>query len=167
MRSYVIRQTVLLKVYMLEAAQEETNKVFSYMNWQAPDLTVEFGQKIYAENVLNHRHDLWDEHTVKGRWWVITNPTNRYSQDQFPNMDLALTFHAGLCLCIIPPLSEKPKLSDLQTSLLEKCWRCLSEASEALKHAHEVTDYQSIGVRCREALFAFADATQTVIPWTS
>jgi len=156
MRSYVIRQTVLLKVYMLEAAQEETNKVFSYMNWQAPDLTVEFGQKIYAENVLNHRHDLWDEHTDKGRWWVITNPTNRYSQDQFPNMDLALTFHAGLCLCI-PPRSEKPK----------KCWRCLSEASEALKHAHEVTDYQSIGVRCREALFAFADATHTVIPWTS
>ena len=33
------------------------------MNWQAPDLTVEFVQKIYAENVLDHQHVVWDVHT--------------------------------------------------------------------------------------------------------
>jgi hypothetical protein len=150
---------------MLEATQEEADKIISYMNCQAPDLQVEFCQKIYAENVLSHRHDVWDVHTDKDRWWVITNPTNLYSQDQFPNMDLALTFHVGLCLRI--PRSEKPKLSDLHIEPFGECWRCLSEASEALKQAQEVTDYQSIGVRCREALLAFADAAQTVIPWTS
>ena len=150
---------------MLEAAEEETENVIGYMKSQAPDLIVEFCQKIYAENVLDHRHEVWDIHTNKDRWWVITNPTNLYSQEQFPNMDLALTFHVGLCLRI--PRSEKPKLSDLNLEPFGECWRCISEASDALKQAQEVTDYQSIGVRCREALLAFADAAQTVMPWTS
>jgi hypothetical protein len=43
----------------------------------------------------------------------------------------------------------------------------MSEASDALGQAQELLDYQSIGVRCREALLAFADAAQAVVPWTS
>jgi hypothetical protein len=43
----------------------------------------------------------------------------------------------------------------------------VSEASDALGQAHEVLDYQSIGMRCREALLAFVDTAQTVVPWTS
>jgi hypothetical protein len=149
---------------MLDATQEETNKVIVYMNGQAPDLKVEFCQKIYSESVLDHRHDVWDVHTDKDRWWVITNPTNLYSQQQFPNMDLAVTFHVGLCLRI--PRSEKPRLSDLNLEPFGECWRGISEASDALRQAQEVADYQAIGVRCREAMLAFADAAQTVLPWT-
>jgi hypothetical protein len=43
----------------------------------------------------------------------------------------------------------------------------MSEASDALAHAQEVADYQAIGVRCREALLAFTNAAQTVMPWTA
>jgi hypothetical protein len=43
--------------------------------------------------------------------------------------------------------------------------RHLSETSEALTSAQEVTDFQAIGVRCREALLAFTSAAQIVIPW--
>ena len=150
---------------MLSATQEEIDQVTSYFEWQAPDLKVQFLQKVYVENVLNHRHDVWDVHTDKDRWWVITNPTNLYSQQQFPNMDLAVTFHVGLCLRV--PRSEKQKLSDLPIEPFAECYRYLSEASDALNQAQEVADYQSIGVRCREALLAFADAAQTVMPWTS
>src|SRR6266851_3049913 len=32
------------------------------MESQAPDLTVEFLQKVYSENVLHVRHDVWDVH---------------------------------------------------------------------------------------------------------
>src|SRR5580704_8662881 len=78
---------------MLPATQEEIDQVRSYFEGQAPDLKVEFIQKVYVENVLGHCHDIWDVHTDKDRWWVITNPTNLYSQEQFRNMDLALTFH--------------------------------------------------------------------------
>jgi hypothetical protein len=49
---------------------------------------------------MGHAHDVWDVHASDGRWWVITNPTNLYSQNQFPSMDLAVTFHMGLTLRI-------------------------------------------------------------------
>jgi hypothetical protein len=150
---------------MLAVTQEEIEKVTSYFEGQAPDLKVEFIQKVYSENVLGHCHDVWDVHTDHDRWWVITSPSNLYSQEQFPNMDLALTFHVGLCLRI--PRSEKQKLSELPLEPFAQCYRYLSEASEALGQAEEVLDYQSIGMRCREALLAFADAAQTVLPWTS
>jgi hypothetical protein len=150
---------------MLDATQDELDHVIGYMASQAPDLTVEFAQKVYVENVLDHRHDVWDVHTNVDRWWVITNPTNLYSQAQFPNMDLAVTFHVGLCLRI--PRSEKPKLGDLPIEPFAQCYRYLSEASDAVTQAQEVADYQAIGVRCREALLAFVDAAQTVLPWVS
>jgi len=149
---------------MLPATEQEIDDVTAYVKSQAPDLTVEFLQKIYCENVLNVRHDVWDVHTNKDRWWVITAPTNLYSQDQFPNMDLALTFHIGLCLRI--PRSEKQMLSDIPAEPFVECLRGLQEASEALSQAQEVADYQSIGVRCREALLAFVAAAQILIPWT-
>jgi hypothetical protein len=69
---------------MLTATPEEEKAVIDYMNWQAPELTVEFAQKVYTENILGHEHHVWDVHTNVDRWWVITNPTNLYSQAQFP-----------------------------------------------------------------------------------
>lgn len=131
---------------------------------QAPELTVQLLQKVYSENVLHVRHDIWDVHTDTDRWWVITEPMNLYAQEQFPNMDLALTFHVGLCLRI--PRSDRQKLSELSVEPFAECYRGLQEASDALTQAQEVADYQSIGVRCRETLLAFITAAQTAIPWT-
>jgi hypothetical protein len=150
---------------MLPATPKEIDDVTRYFEGQAPDLKVEFIQKVYAENVLGQSYEVWDVHTNKDRWWVITNPTNLYSQEHFPNMDLALTFHVGLCIRI--PRSEKQKLSELPIEPFVQACRYLSEASDALGQAQEVLDYQSIGMRCREALLAFADAAQKVIPWNS
>jgi len=149
---------------MLSATQREIEHVTDYMRSQAPDLTVEFVQKVYSENVLYIRHDVWDVHTNIDRWWVITEPMNLYAQDQFPNMDLALTFHVGLCLRV--PRTDRQKLSDIPAEPFTKCLRNLHEASEALKQAEEVADYQSIGVRCRETLLAFVSVAQVVMPWT-
>ncbi|SEE28528.1 hypothetical protein SAMN05444161_5326 [Rhizobiales bacterium GAS191] len=146
-------------------ATEEAADVIGYMERQAPDLTVEFVQKVYSENVLNHRHDVWDVHTNKDRWWVITNPTNLYSQEQFQNMDYALTFHVGICLRV--PRSEKPSLGSFPIEPFAECVRYLQEASNAVSHAEEVADYQAIGVRCREALLAFTAVGQMVVPWTN
>jgi hypothetical protein len=148
---------------MLSSTPDETQAIVDYMNWQAPDLTVEFLQKVYAETILNHQHIVWDVHTNVDRWWVITNPTNLYSQKQFPNMDLAVTFHVGLCLRV--PRSQRAKLSELPVEPLTECFRHMSEASDALASAHEVSDFQTVGVRCREALLAFTSAAQIVMPW--
>lgn len=149
---------------MLQSTPEERQAIIDYMNWQAPDLTVEFLQKVYAENVLSHQHVVWDVHTNVDRWWVITNPTNLYSQEQFPNMDLAVTFHIGLCLRM--PHSQKAKLSELPIEPLAACFRHIAEASDALTSAQEVSDFQAVGVRCREALLAFTSAAQVIVPWS-
>jgi hypothetical protein len=150
---------------MLPSTEKEVEYVKDYMASQAPDLNVEFVQKVYVENIGSTHHAIWDVHTNKDRWWVITNPTNLYSQEQFPNMDYALTFHVGLCLRI--PRSEKQKLSDLPIEPFAAAYRSLSMAHEAFDRATEVADYQAVGVRCRETLLAFVDAAQTVMPWTS
>lgn len=103
---------------MLSATEEEIEHVEDYMASQAPDLTVEFLQKVYVENIAGQAHAVWDVHTNKDRWWVITNPMNLYSQEQFPNLDYALTFHVGLCIRI--PRTEKQKVSELPMSPLQR-----------------------------------------------
>src|SRR5258708_20965567 len=138
---------------MLPATQEEIDQVKSYFRGQAPDLRVEFIQKVYTENILGHHHDIWDVHTDKDRWWVITNPSNLYSQEQFPNMDLAVTFHVGLCLRI--PRTEKSKLSELPVEPFAAGVRHIMEASDALDSAQEVNDNQAIGGACHEHLLGF------------
>jgi len=65
------------------------------------------------------------------------------------------------------PRSEKQKLSELPVEPFGRCYRYISEAPDALSQAQEFLDYQAIGMRCREALLAFVDAAQTVVPWTS
>ena len=102
-------------------------------------------QKVFEEHVLSHRHDVWDIHTNKDRWWVITNPTNLYPHDQFPNMDLAVTFHVGLCLRI--PRGEKQKLSELSVEPFAECHQYLPVASGAQSEAEEISDFQSVGMR--------------------
>jgi len=150
---------------MLPATEHEISSVHQYMASQAPDLTVVLVQKVYSETILSARHDVWDVHTDVDRWWVITAPMNLYAQDQFPNMDLALTFHIGLCLRI--PRSDHNKLSDLPVEPFAECYRSLQEAADALRSADEVSDYQTIGVRCRESLLSFVSAAQRVLPWTA
>ena len=146
---------------MLKATEQEREHVMGYMSAQALDETVQFAQKVYSEQVHTVRHDIWDVHTDCRRWWVITNPTNLYLQEQFPNMDLALTFHVGLCLRT--PRSEEQSLTAHPIEPLTACWRAIDEASEALRHAEEVEDFQAIGVRCRESLITFVHVAQDLI----
>lgn len=75
-------------------------------------------------------------------------------------MDLALTFHVGLCLRI--PSSERSSLGDLHIEPVVACWRTFEEASEALKHAEEVEDFQAIGMRCRESLITMVHLAQAL-----
>ena len=73
-------------------------------------------------------------------------------------MDLALTFHIGLCLRI--PRSEERSLTGFPIEPLAGCWRTLEEAREALRHAEEVEDFQAVGMRCRESLITLVHVAQ-------
>lgn len=151
---------------MLSATDEEREDVVRYYLSQSPQGTeVNFLQKIYSESVLGHRHDVWDVHASDGRWWVITNPTNLYSQDQFPNMDLAVTFHIGLCIRI--PRTQEQKQTDWHVKPFGAVFTKLHEVTEALRQAQNVADYQAVGMRSRETLLAFVGAAQDITEWTT
>jgi len=149
---------------MLKATDEEIEAVREYFEWQAPDLEVTFMQKVYSEAVLNTRHDVWDIHTNKDRWWVITGNTNLYSQQQFPNMDLALTFHIGLILRI--PRTEEQQVSDQRLIPFGAVYQRMEDAGTAVTQAHNLAGYQAVGVRCRETLLELIGAAQDAAVWT-
>ncbi len=148
---------------MLPATVEEKAAVIDYYLSQSSSAKVVFLQKVYSEAIIGHRHDVWDVHASDGRWWVITNPTNLYSQAQFPNMDLAVTFHVGLCLRI--PRSQRQRKSDRNIWPFAEVFVKLREASDALSQAQNVADYQAIGMRSREALLSFVGAAQDIGEW--
>jgi len=150
---------------MLHATKEEIEEIREYFEWQAPDLEVTFMQKVYSEAVLNTRHDVWDIHTNKDRWWVITGGTNLYSQEQFPNMDLALTFHLGLILRI--PRTEAQQEDDLRILPFGPVFQKMQEAGIAVTQAQNLADYQAVGVRCREALLELIGVVQDAVIWTN
>src|SRR5580700_7942408 len=150
---------------MLPATEKEKAGVIAYYLSQSLDAEVTFLQKVYSEAIIGHRHDVWDAHASDGRWWVITNPTNLYSQAQFPNMDLAVTFHMGLCLRI--PRTQEQRKSDQNIMPFGTVLTKLRETSDALGQAQNVADYQAIGMRSREALLAFIGAAQDVAEWTN
>lgn len=149
---------------MLKATEEEIEDVREYFEWQAPDLEVTFMQKVYSESVINTRHDVWDIHTNKDRWWVITGGTNLYSQDQFPNMDLALTFHIGLILRI--PRTAEQEEDGLRILPFGPVFEKMEEAGAAVTQAQNLLDYQAIGVRCRETLLELVAVAQDAAVWT-
>jgi hypothetical protein len=149
---------------MLKATEEEIEQVREYFEWQASDLEVTFMQKVYSEAVLNTRYDVWDIHTNKDRWWVITGGMNLYSQEQFPSMDLALTFHIGLILRI--PRTEEQQEDDLRVLPFGPVLEKMEEAGTAVTQAQSLTDYQAIGVRCRETLLELISVAQDAAMWT-
>lgn len=149
---------------MLDSTDYEQQSIVDYLNSQAPKERVVLLQKVYSERLNGVTHDIWDVHTDKERWWVITEPTNLYSQKQFPNMDLALTFHVGLSLRI--PRTDRQNLTDLPVEPLLGCWREFQQAHDAISIAQEAVDYQAIGVRCRECLLSLIHSVQdaTIFP---
>ncbi|ESY70647.1 gamma-glutamyl cyclotransferase [Mesorhizobium sp. LNHC252B00] len=151
---------------MLTATEEERADVVRYLLSQSPKRTkVTFLQKVYSEALIGHRHDVWDVHTNGGRWWVITNPTNLYSQEQFPNMDLVVTFHVGLCLRV--PRTEQQRKSDSRVIPFGDVLAGLAEATDALGQAQKVADYQAVGMRAREVLLAFIRVAQDITEWAT
>ena len=149
---------------MLKATDEEIEEVREYFEWQAPDLEVTFMQKVYSEAVLSTRHDVWDIHTNKDRWWVITGPTNLYSQEQFPNMDLALTFHIGLILRI--PRTEERQEDGVRILPFGPVFEKIGGAGTAVTQAQDLAGYQAVGVRCREVLLELIGVAQDAATWT-
>jgi hypothetical protein len=92
-----------------------------YVETQARDERVLHAEKIKSEHLFGRDYDCWDVHTDQDRYWVITSPSNLYSQYYFPSLDFTLSFHIGLSARVIDRSRGAP--DDAQRARLTPVWR--------------------------------------------
>jgi hypothetical protein len=124
--------------------------VQDYVESQARGEKVQHAEKVKSERVLGHEHDCWDVHTQRDRYWVITLPTNLYSQKYFPSLDFTLSFHVGVTTRIMALQRGAPNA--VQKSRFAPVWRRWEQAAESFDTAEEAEDFQAVGMKCRQCL---------------
>ncbi len=129
--------------------------IANYVHGQAKGETVKHVERLKTEHVMNDTYEMWDVTTDNGRWWVITNLTNLYSQKHFPSLDFTLSFHIGLMTRIkyrpVSPYASRPDPFD-------EVYRREGQAEERFQRAIEPEDYQAVGMQLRECLISLIAA---------
>jgi hypothetical protein len=139
------------------ARQREEIKV--YLAGEMPERQVSHLERVGVDHVFGHRHETWDIHLDDGeRWWVLTNPTNYYSQSDFKSRDVVLTFHLGLAMRVAAryqvPITERA------STIFQSVWRRWEQAVEALVSAEQAEHFQTVGTHLRETLISLAHELQ-------
>jgi hypothetical protein len=138
---------------LFRQSEEEAQGIKDYVECQAHgDEKVLHTEKVASERVFGRDYDVWDVHTDKERWWVITSPTNLYSQTLMPSLDYTLSFHIGLMARVAA--QRGPEGSESEQEFLVVTNRKLVQASEGFDKADEAEEFQAVGMRCRECLLA-------------
>ena len=146
------------RIKVRPAPEHEVRHVREYMESQARDERVTHLEKVATERVFSRKHDVWDVHTNRRPWWVITEPTNLYSQKAFPSLDYVLSFHVGLMARVAARSQNDSSASAPEFERFIAPWRRWEQATEAIDKAEEAEDFQAIGMRCRECLLEFTQA---------
>jgi hypothetical protein len=135
---------------------DEREAIRNYVEWQSPKEKVSYVEKVLTERIFDRKMDAYDVHTDGERYWVITQPTNLYSQRLFPSLDYTLSFHVGVTARMMA--DRKSTATDEQQDRLAAAWRRWSQAAEAIDQADEAEEFQAVGMRCRECLIAMVRA---------
>jgi len=142
----------------VKASHHEEETIRAYVEGQGHESVVHL-EKAASELVGPVRHDIWDVHCPESRWWVVTNPTNLYSQADFKSRDVVLTFHIGLALRMEYLRERDVPVAPEPASLLPGSWRRWQQAFEAYDSDDEAENFQAVGVRLRECLVSFVGET--------
>jgi hypothetical protein len=140
--------------------RSEKDAIQDYVADQSGEAVIH-AEKAASELVGPVRHDIWDVHCKKSRWWVVTNPTNLYSQKDFKSRDVVLSFHVGLMLRVSYKQERHVPVAPTSAELLPGSWRRWQQAFEAYESGDEAENFQSVGVRLRECLVSFIGETCT------
>jgi hypothetical protein len=145
----------VLNRFTLGRNKNEADRIADYVEWQcAKDKErVTYVEKVLTEHVFGTSYDCWNVRTDKVRYWVITNPTNLYSQELFPSLDYTLSFHIGLMARV--QAKRKGTEADRLADRLAAAFRRWEQAAEMLDRAEESEEVQAVGMRCRECLVVF------------
>lgn len=158
-----------LRNLVSEQSESEVKEITDYIEWQCnkkreaeldegketdrEEEVVQHAEKIKTERVFGTDYSVWDVHTNLNRWWVITNPTNLYSQVLMPSLDYTLSFHIGL-MARVQARREIAGGDELH-DFLSNTERKIYQAQLAFDAADETEDFQAIGLQCREAMLSF------------
>jgi hypothetical protein len=143
-RSLGVRDQEIIRSYVEDQAHEPVSHL----------------EKVASELVGPVRHHIWDVHCKTSRWWVVTEPTNLYSQADFKSRDVVLTFHLGLALRLMYAADRDVPVRPEVAHLLPGSWRRWEQAFEAFDSGDEAETFQSVGVRLRECLVSFIGETR-------
>jgi hypothetical protein len=146
---HVVNPTVVADS-LLAQPPLESEAVREYVEWQAKESVVHL-EKLKTEYVFGNRHDAWDVTTDRDGYWVITTPTNLYSQRYFPSLDYSITFHVGLAARV---MARQRDAKSEESDRLLPAFRKWSQAADSFDRADEAEEFQAVGMRCREALLA-------------
>ena len=123
-------------------SERETQKIKEYVEWQTHGAEkVLHAEKVASERVFGREYDVWDVHTDKERWWVVTSPTNLYSQTLMPSLDYTLSFHIGVMARVAA--HREPEGSEAEQEFLLVTNRKMVQASEAFDQADEAEEFQA------------------------
>lgn len=158
-----------LRNLVFEQSEHEVQTIVDYVEWQCnkkreseladtgateiEEELVQHAEKLKTERVIGVDYSVWDVHTNLNRWWVISNPTNLYSQVLMPSVDYTLSFHIGL----MARVQAKREIAggDELHDFLSITQRKIYQAQLAFDGADEIEDFQAIGLQCREAMTSF------------
>lgn len=144
---------------MADLAEHEERAIRDYVNSQSPDNDqAGLVQRVHAQRILGRVHEVFDVHCERTRWWVITEPTNLYLQSHFPEAEQALIFHIGLGAVLAE--RSRGELEDDNEQHVTAPWRRYRDALTAMNEADEAEDFQSVGIKCRDALIALGKLYQ-------
>jgi len=141
--------------------QHEEQSIRRYVEGQSwnddapddPDTKVTLVQKVASYRLTGTDYDVYDVHLPKERWWVVSPMTNLYSQESFPEYDVAFTFHVGLTHRLMN--RDRVEIDQEKAEEVAGAWRRYEAAVAAMDSAREAEDYQGVAIKCREALLAF------------
>lgn len=137
--------------YGVKRDVEAEGDIADYVRSQsAPEDDVKHVELVTTEFVMGRPYEVWDVTTAQDRWWVITNPTNLYSQKTFTSLDYTLSFHVGLMLRV----QSRHSGAQGEQSPFDAIMRRHQQASDLLDAAVEAQDFQAVGMSLRECLIA-------------
>lgn len=143
--------------YSIDRDADSEQEIARYVELEARDESVQHVEKVKREIVLGDAYDIWDVTTDKDRWWVITNPTNLYSQRFFPSLDFTVSFHIGLMMRL---RSRPTGIAEQDPSPFDDVFRRQEQAKHRYEQAMESEDHQAVGMQLRECLVSLIAATR-------
>lgn len=145
---------------MEDLPEHEAKGIRQYVDSQVNDKSnpAELVQRVGSRRVSGQSYEIYDVWLRnEERWWVITNPTNLYSQEKFKKIDEVFSFHLGI-MVQLHDRSRREMMGD-DGDRVTGAWRRFAKAVEAMNDAQEAEDFQAVGIRCREALLAHVRET--------